>query len=169
VGAKVKMRTQPLPAPTLAQVRLLGALQSAGSVPKLPYTEKPVSGRLSAEVKVMLMVWLAPTATLTEPTEAVAETVLSVPETPPPTGAAFGGVTGATGMVPPVPVGWIVPLSLPREVDPQALNIGSDKTPSSSHLWPSSMIPHLKGSVVQIERLVPATPIEALERYAGEG
>src|ERR1700735_3424759 len=108
------MRTQPLPAPTLAQVRLPGALQSAGSAPKLPYTEKAVSGRPSAEVKVMLMVWLVPTATLTEPTEAVAETVLSVPETPPPTGAAFGGVTGATGMVAAVPVGWLVAVLAPR-------------------------------------------------------
>jgi hypothetical protein len=58
-------------------------------------------------------------------------------------GAAFGGVTGAMGMVGAVPVGTLVPLSLPTELDPQALNIGSDKTPSSSHRWPSSIISHL--------------------------
>jgi hypothetical protein len=124
-------------------VRLLGALQSAGNVPKLPYTEKPVIDRASADVKVMLMVWLAPTTTLTEPTDAVAETSLSVPVTPPPTGAALGGVTGAVGMVTPVPVGAIVPLSLPMELDPQAFKTGSDKTPSSSssHRWPCSIFP----------------------------
>ena len=139
----MRVRTQPLPGPTVAQVRLLGALQSAGSTPKLPYTEKPVSDSPSRDVKVMLMVWLAPTSTLTAPTDAVAETVLSVPLTPPPTGAALGGVTGAVGMVPTVPVGAIVPLSLPMEVDPQPFKIGSDKTPSSSHRGPNSIISHL--------------------------
>jgi hypothetical protein len=134
---------QPLPGPTFAQVRLLGALQPVGSVPKLPYTEKPVIGRPSADVNVILMVWLAPTATLKEPTDAVEDTLLSIPDTPPPTGPAFGGVTGPVGMGPPIPVGAIVPLSLPWELDPQALKIGSDKTPSSSHRWPSSIFTHL--------------------------
>ena len=110
----MSVRTQPLPGPTFAQVRLLGALHPAGNVPKLPYTEKVVIGRPSEEVKVMLMVWLAPSATLKDPTDAVAETSLWTPPVPlPPMGPVFGGVTGATGMVPPIPVGELVPLSLP--------------------------------------------------------
>jgi hypothetical protein len=115
----------------------------------------------------MLMVWLAPTSTLTEPTDAVAETSLSVPETPLPTGAAFGGVTGAGGMVTPVPVGAIVPLSLPMELDPQALKTGTDRTPSSSHRWLSSISPHLKASVFQSERLAAATAYVAWEGMPG--
>ena len=114
VGVYESVRTQPLPGPTFAHVRLLGALHPAGNVPKLPYTEKAVIGRPSAEVKVMLMLWLAPSATLKDPTDAVAETSLWTPPVPlPPMGPVFGGVTGATGMVPPIPVGELVPLSLP--------------------------------------------------------
>jgi hypothetical protein len=111
----VSVRTQPLPGPTFAQVRLVGALQPAGNAPKLPYTAKAVIGRPSAEVKVTLMVWLAPSRTLKDPTDAVAETSLWTPPVPlPPIGPVFGGVTGVTGgMVPPIPVGISVPLSLP--------------------------------------------------------
>jgi hypothetical protein len=118
------------------------------------------------EVNVTLMVWLAPTATLTPPTDAVAETLLSEPATPLPTGAAFGGVTGAVG-VPLVPVGAIVPLSLPKELEPHALKMGSDKTPRKTNRWPSSIFTHQEPSVGQTQRLAPATPLEAMARYAG--
>jgi hypothetical protein len=94
--------------------------------------------------------------------------VLSVPVMPPPTGAAFGGVTGATGMVPPTPVGATVPLSLPMELDPQAPNNGSDKTPSSSHRWLSNIFPRLspvsdKSNVSDLRR-----PFELRGRYVRE-
>ena len=99
-------------------------------------------GRPSVDVNVTLMVWLAPTATMNgAPTDAVAETLLSVPVTPPPTGAAFGGVTGAVGVVPATPVGAMVPLSLPRELEPQPLKIGSDKIPRKTKRRPSRISP----------------------------
>jgi hypothetical protein len=72
-------------------------------------------------------------------------------------------------MVTPVPVGAIVPLSLPMELDPQALKTGTDRTPSSSHRGLSSISPHLKASVFQSERLGAATPFDGLGRYAGKG
>jgi hypothetical protein len=70
----VRFKTQPLPVPTHAHVNLLGPLQPAGSAPKLPEIPNPVIASPSLEVKVMLIVWLAPVATETPAAEVVAIT-----------------------------------------------------------------------------------------------
>jgi hypothetical protein len=153
--------TQPLPGATIPQARLLGEVHSAGKLPRLPYTENAVRRSPSSEVNVTLMVRLAPTATTNgAPTDAVAATLLWVPPVPsPPMGPAFGGTTGGIGMVepPPMPVAASVPLSLLRELDPQALKIGNDKTARSAIRWPSTIFSHHEPSVVRSERLEPAT------------
>ncbi len=65
---------------TEAQLKLPGPLQPAGSVLKLPDIPKPEMANPSLEVKAMLTVSLAPTATATvPPTEAVATTEFSEP------------------------------------------------------------------------------------------
>src|ERR1700722_8877369 len=75
VGAKVRFRTQPLPVLTDAQVRLPGALQPGGSVPRLPDTPNPDIAFPSLEVNVMLTVCWAPATTETVPaTDGVATT-----------------------------------------------------------------------------------------------
>ncbi|HEY0800331.1 MAG TPA: hypothetical protein VGD54_05770 [Steroidobacteraceae bacterium] len=148
----------------MAQVRL-GALQPVGRVPVLAYAEKAVSGMPSFELKVTTTFWLVPTATLIESTEAVADTLLSLPGVTGPVGPTFGGGTGGVGIPPPMDVGATVPLSLPRELDPQALNIGSDNAPRRSKRWLSS-ISFPTARVVQIERRGPAPKIEGLGRYA---
>jgi hypothetical protein len=65
---------------TAPQLKLLGPLQPAGSVPKLPEIPKPDIGIPSLEANVMLTVRLAPMTTDTAPVEGVATTKLSVPE-----------------------------------------------------------------------------------------
>jgi len=74
---------QPLPVLTDAQVKVLGPLQPAGSVPKVPETPNPDIVLPSLEVNVMLSVCVAPATTDRVPaTEAVATTESWVPVGP---------------------------------------------------------------------------------------
>jgi len=98
-GAYVRLRTQPLPALTDAQLRAPGPLQPAGSVARLPEIPNPDIALPSLEVNVMLSVCLAPTVTDIVPeTEAVAITVSLLPVGPLPLLIGSPG-----GLFPPVP------------------------------------------------------------------
>jgi hypothetical protein len=128
-----------------------------GKVPELAYAEKAVMGSVSFDVKVTMTVWVVPTATASESTEAVADTLLWFPGATGPLGPTFGGVTGGVAVPPLVDVGATLPLWLPNELEPQALKSGIDKTPRRIKRWPSSIFPHLETSVVPIKRRGPAT------------
>ena len=91
---------------TDAQLRLPGPLHPAGSAAKLPEIPNPEIAWPSLEVKVMLMVCRAPTATDTvPPTEAVAITESLLPTRP------LGPLSGSPGgVLPPVPPVVVVTL-----------------------------------------------------------
>jgi hypothetical protein len=127
------LRTQPLPVLTDAQAKVVGPLQPAGSVPKLPEIPKPDMARPSLEVKVMLIVRLTPTMTDTVPaTEGVptTESVLPVGPLPPPMGLPVG--PPPVPPVPPPPGTLMEPLLLPVELDPHPETISSAQAPRRS-------------------------------------
>src|SRR5579863_2024870 len=101
---------------TSLQLKVAGPLQPAGSRPKVPDTPKPVMDRPSLDVKVMLAVWLDPTATDTLDEEGVATMVSSVPVVPlsPPTPPL--GLVVLPVPVPPVPPVLPVTLAAPYAV-----------------------------------------------------
>ena len=117
---------------TDAQAKLVGPLQPAGSVPKLPEIPNPDIARPSLEVKVILIVCLTPTMTDTVPaTEGVptTESVLPVGPPPPPIGLPVGAPPA-----PPVPpLGTLTePMLLPVELDPQPDTSSSTQAPRRS-------------------------------------
>jgi hypothetical protein len=140
---KVRVRTQPLPVLTKAQVKLLGPSQPTGSVPKLFEIPKPEIALPSLDVKVMLTVRLAPTdADTAPPTEGVATTESMLPVRPPPPAIGSpGGPAGGLPLVDPVPLPELstVPRLLLLELDPQPANTNSEHAPMTSERWPGSI------------------------------
>ncbi len=165
VGAYVRLSTQPLPFATRAQVKLVGALQPAGSDP-LSEIPKPVIARPSLELNVMLMVWFAPTATDTAATEAVATTESSLPDVPlsppTPTGPVAVPVPVPLPVPPPLPVTLVEPYSDPVPLLPHGELISqpesskSERAPRRSGRWLGVIsLPNLSSAMV-----------EGLSRYA---
>jgi hypothetical protein len=131
VGAYVRFRTQALPVPTEAQLKLPGPLQPAGSVAKVPVIANPEMALPSFEVNVILTVCVAPTATETALSDGVAtiESLLPVGPPPPP------GPVGAPPLVFPPLLGLPPdPKLLPLELNPHPDRRNSEQMPASNKL-----------------------------------
>ena len=128
----MRFNTQPLPVLTDAQVKLPGPLQPAGKVARVPEIPKPDIALPSLEVKVMLTVCFAPTATETVPeTEGVATIELVLPVGPP--AALMGLPVGVPPALPPPELGNLAaPTLLLYELDPHPDKRSSEHVPRIS-------------------------------------